>query len=79
MSYAGSPEQRNPQTSGGDWGPTLPYWRHRVIVPDLRGHGRSPKPAEGSGARDFAADLAELLQRRSGRGRTTNSANGSGG
>ncbi|MEU9287763.1 alpha/beta hydrolase [Streptomyces sp. NPDC048275] len=49
--------------SGGDWDPTLPYWRHRVLVPDLRGHGRSPKPAEGYGAGDFAADLAELLLR----------------
>ncbi|WP_327435256.1 alpha/beta fold hydrolase [Streptomyces sp. NBC_01236] len=48
--------------NGGDWDPTLPYWRHRVIVPDLRGHGRSPKPGEGYGARDFAADLAELLR-----------------
>jgi pimeloyl-ACP methyl ester carboxylesterase len=48
--------------NGEDWNHTLPHWRHRVIVPDLRGHGRSPKPAEGYGARDFAGDLAELLR-----------------
>jgi pimeloyl-ACP methyl ester carboxylesterase len=48
---------------GDDWAPTLPYWRHRVIVPDLRGHGCSPRPAEGYGPRDFAADLAALLHR----------------
>ncbi|TLS46705.1 alpha/beta hydrolase [Streptomyces montanus] len=48
---------------GDDWTPTLPYWRHRVIVPDLRGHGRSPRPDEGYGPRDFAADLARLLRR----------------
>lgn len=47
---------------GDDWGPTLPHWRHRVIVPDLRGHGRSPRPATGYGARDFADDLARLLR-----------------
>ncbi|WP_225859187.1 alpha/beta fold hydrolase [Streptomyces albicerus] len=47
---------------GEDWAPTLPYWRHRVIVPDLRGHGRSPRPGNGYGPRDFAADLAELLR-----------------
>ncbi|MGP4047618.1 alpha/beta fold hydrolase [Streptomyces sp. 2A115] len=48
---------------GDDWTPTLLHWRHRVIVPDLRGHGRSPKPARGYGPGDFAADLAELLNR----------------
>ncbi|MCX4562030.1 alpha/beta hydrolase [Streptomyces phaeochromogenes] len=48
---------------GDDWAPTLPHWRHRVIVPDLRGHGRSPKPPSGYGPRDFAADLAALLGR----------------
>ncbi|MEV0218833.1 alpha/beta hydrolase [Streptomyces sp. NPDC050704] len=48
---------------GDDWVPTLPHWRHRAIVPDLRGHGRSPKPAKGYGPHDFAADLAELLGR----------------
>ena len=48
---------------GEDWAPTLPYWRHRVIVPDLRGHGRSPRPPSGYGPRDFATDLADLLGR----------------
>jgi pimeloyl-ACP methyl ester carboxylesterase len=47
---------------GEDWAPTLPFWRRHVIVPDLRGHGRSPRPRTGYGARDFAADLARLLR-----------------
>ncbi|MEU1275496.1 alpha/beta hydrolase [Streptomyces sp. NPDC005799] len=36
--------------------------RHRVIAPDLRGHGRSSGLTGGMRPRDFAADLAELLQ-----------------
>lgn len=48
---------------GDDWAPSLPYWHHRVIVPDLRGHGRSPKPGTGYAAGDFADDLAALLRR----------------
>ncbi|MEV1069081.1 alpha/beta hydrolase [Streptomyces sp. NPDC050263] len=35
--------------------------RHRVIAPDLRGHGRSSGLTGGQRPRDFAADLAELL------------------
>jgi len=36
----------------------------RTLVPDLRGHGRSPASADGYGPRALAADLAELLARR---------------
>ncbi len=36
--------------------------RHRVIVPDLRGHGRSPVPDHDNTPRAMAADLAELLE-----------------
>ncbi|MET7475989.1 alpha/beta hydrolase [Streptomyces sp. NPDC005648] len=35
--------------------------RHRVIVPDLRGHGRSSGLTGGQRPRDFAADLVELV------------------
>lgn len=35
--------------------------RHRVIVPDLRGHGRSRGLAPPYSARQLAADLARLL------------------
>ncbi|MER5435104.1 alpha/beta hydrolase [Streptomyces sp. NPDC002588] len=35
--------------------------RHRVIAPDLRGHGRSSGLTGGQRPRDFAADLSELL------------------
>jgi pimeloyl-ACP methyl ester carboxylesterase len=35
--------------------------RYQIIVPDLRGHGRSPVPEEGNTPRAMAADLAELL------------------
>jgi len=34
---------------------------HRVIAPDLRGHGRSAVPADGYDSQIFARDLAELL------------------
>lgn len=35
---------------------------HRVLVPDLRGHGRSSTPGDGYAPRDLAADLAALLR-----------------
>lgn len=34
---------------------------HRVIVPDMRGYGRSDKPEDGYSAADGAADMAGLL------------------
>jgi pimeloyl-ACP methyl ester carboxylesterase len=36
-------------------------WEGRIIVPDLRGHGRS-KPAENYSFGTFTADIAELLR-----------------
>jgi pimeloyl-ACP methyl ester esterase len=36
---------------------------HRCISVDLRGHGRSPAPAEGYAVEDHARDLAALLDR----------------
>ncbi|MCH5676561.1 alpha/beta fold hydrolase [Streptomyces gilvus] len=36
--------------------------RFRVIVPDLRGHGRSDVPDEGNTPREMADDLAALLE-----------------
>jgi pimeloyl-ACP methyl ester carboxylesterase len=37
--------------------------RFRVIVPDLRGHGRSEVPDEGNTPKEMADDLAALLRR----------------
>jgi non-heme chloroperoxidase len=34
---------------------------HRVIVPDLRGHGRSEKATAGHTVANYAADLGDLL------------------
>ncbi|MCX5425292.1 alpha/beta fold hydrolase [Streptomyces sp. NBC_00078] len=36
--------------------------RFRVVVPDLRGHGRSEVPAEGNTPAEMAADLAALTE-----------------
>lgn len=33
-----------------------------LVAPDLRGHGRSEHPVSGYHARDYAADIAELLE-----------------
>lgn len=46
-----------------DWSAQIDAFsaRHRVIAPDLRGHGRSSGLTGGQRPRDFAADLAELL------------------
>ncbi|SDI63558.1 alpha/beta fold hydrolase [Nonomuraea jiangxiensis] len=47
-----------------DWAPQIEPFaaRHRVITPDLRGHGRSSSFAGGLTPRDFAADLVSLLE-----------------
>jgi pimeloyl-ACP methyl ester carboxylesterase len=50
---------------GREWSPhaeTL-AGRHRVIVPDLRGHGRSPVPEQGNTPAAMAHDLAALIDR----------------
>jgi pimeloyl-ACP methyl ester carboxylesterase len=46
-----------------DWSWQFPAFtaRHRVIAPDLRGHGRSSTPEKGWDPRTMAGDLAELL------------------
>jgi len=46
-----------------DWSAQLGAFasRYRVIVPDLRGHGRSTGLSGGMRPRDFVADLVELL------------------
>ena len=49
---------------GHDWMWQIPHFaeRHRVIVVDLRGHGRSSVPEGGYEPRQFAADIAGLLE-----------------
>lgn len=46
-----------------DWSWQLPHFvgTHRVIAVDIRGHGSSSAPAGGYELRQFAADLAGLL------------------
>ena len=49
-----------------DWSWQLPHFLaagYRVIAADLRGHGRSSVPANGFTPKDFADDLAILLER----------------
>jgi pimeloyl-ACP methyl ester carboxylesterase len=50
---------------GGDWELQLPVLReqYRVIVPDLRGHGASPKPPGPYSLSAMAADVVALLGR----------------
>ncbi|GAA2213861.1 alpha/beta hydrolase [Nonomuraea monospora] len=52
-----------------DWAPQIEPFavRHRVIAPDLRGHGRSSAVSGGLAPRDFADDLAALLDHLGGR------------
>lgn len=48
---------------GGDghsWDPVR-FGGRRVVAVDLRGHGRSPVPADGYRPADYAADLAALI------------------
>lgn len=49
--------------SGADWMPSLALWGKncRLIVPDLRGHGRSACLTNVFRHRDAAADMLELL------------------
>jgi pimeloyl-ACP methyl ester carboxylesterase len=46
------------------WSPALPYFqdRFRLVLIDLRGHGRSEKPASGYHMDDMAGDVAGLMQ-----------------
>jgi pimeloyl-ACP methyl ester carboxylesterase len=48
---------------GGDWRHVFPSdpEGYRVIVPDLRGHGRSTSPAQGFTFRECANDVVALL------------------
>lgn len=52
-------------SSGRDWELVAPRLaaRHRVVVPDVRGHGRSDKPAGAYGVALFAKDIAALCER----------------
>ncbi|MDO0916610.1 alpha/beta hydrolase [Streptomyces sp. DT2A-34] len=47
---------------GREWSPHADALagRFRVVIPDLRGHGRSQTPREGNTPREMAADLAAL-------------------
>lgn len=48
---------------GREWSPHAESLagRFRVVVPDLRGHGRSEVPDEGNTPAEMAADLAALV------------------
>ncbi|EIK94706.1 alpha/beta hydrolase [Pseudomonas sp. M47T1] len=52
-------------SSAQDWEYQIPALapHYRLIVVDLRGHGRSEKPRERYSIEGFAADLAALLER----------------
>ncbi len=52
-------------SSGRDWEPVtrLLAERHHVVVPDLRGHGRSGAPAGRYDVPSFARDVAGLCER----------------
>jgi pimeloyl-ACP methyl ester carboxylesterase len=49
-------------STGADWSRLAPRLApsHRVLVPDIRGHGRSEKPAGAYGVPLFARDIAAL-------------------
>ncbi len=51
--------------SARDWVPMLPYvaGHFRLILVDIRGHGRSGKPESGYRRQDFAGDIRRLLDR----------------
>lgn len=52
-------------SSARDWEPVTPLLaaRHRVISPDLRGHGRSDRPGGRYDVPRFARDVAVLCER----------------
>ncbi|MFY0570368.1 alpha/beta fold hydrolase [Archangium lansingense] len=53
-------------SSGQDWelvAPRLAAAGYRVIIPDVRGHGRSDKPAGSYGVPLFARDIRDLCER----------------
>ena len=52
-------------SSGQDWEYVAPLLaaHHHVLIPDVRGHGRSDKPAGDYGVPLFAQDIAALCQR----------------
>lgn len=52
-------------SSGRDWEFVVPGLaaHHRVVVPDVRGHGRSDKPAGAYGVPLFARDIAAFCDR----------------
>ncbi|ATB37618.1 beta-ketoadipate enol-lactone hydrolase [Cystobacter fuscus] len=52
-------------SSGRDWEFVAPglATHHRILVPDVRGHGRSDKPAGAYGVPLFARDMAALCAR----------------
>src|SRR6185436_4482041 len=51
--------------SGDDWKHVFPVWPNgwRLVVPDLRGHGRSTNPSRQFTFRQAALDVLELLDR----------------
>ena len=52
-------------SSGRDWEKQTPRFaaEYQVVLPDLRGHGRSAKPPGPYSIAGFAADVAALLRR----------------
>ena len=52
-------------SSGKDWELIAPRLaaHHRIVVPDVRGHGRSDKPAGAYGVPLFARDIAAFCDR----------------
>ena len=51
-------------SSARDWEHQVPVFaqRYRVVIPELRGHGRSEKPPGPYSMALFASDIAELIQ-----------------
>ncbi|HLI50527.1 MAG TPA: alpha/beta hydrolase [Thermomicrobiaceae bacterium] len=47
------------------WQPVIPELstRYHLVIPELRGHGRSDKPAGGYELTDYAGDIRNLIER----------------